>query len=377
MILRTPLIVALLLIAAQSPAQQLGQEQSVPHHLADRPDSALSIPNLLAQGRLLFNANWTDQEGGIRPLTKGTGRPLSDPSEPLSGNRAFNRISGPDANSCAGCHNEPYGIPGGGGDFVTNVFVLGQRFDFATFDPKDKIPTKGSLDEKGQPAALDTMANLRSTTGLFGSGYLEMLARQITRDLQKIRDHMKPGETKELLTKGVSYGQITKGRDGLWDVSKVQGLPRLSLLSAGSQDPPSLVIRPWHQAANVVSLREFSNNAFNQHHGIQTVERFGADTDPDGDGVMNEMTKMDVTAVVLWQASLQVPGRVIPNDPAIERAVLNGERVFSQIGCATCHIPALPLDSEGGAKGWVFTEPGPSIRPAIYARAKCRKSSSI
>ena len=170
---------------------------------------------------------------------------------------------------------------------------------------------------------------------------------------------MKAGETKELVATGVSYGQITKRRDGLWDVSKVAGLPRLSLLSAGSQDPPSLVIRPWHQAANVISLREFTNNAMNQHHGIQTVERFGADTDPDGDGVMNEMTKMDVTAITLWQASLQVPGRVIPNNPVIERAVLNGERVFRAIGCASCHIPELPLDSNGA----IFTEPGPYNPP--------------
>jgi hypothetical protein len=32
-----------------------------------------------------------------------------------------------------------------------------------------------------------------------------------------------------------------------------------------------------HQAANVVSLREFTNNAFNQHHGMQSTERFGLD----------------------------------------------------------------------------------------------------
>ena len=180
---------------------------------------------------------------------------------------------------------------------------------------------------------------------------------------------MKAGETKELVAKGVSYGQITKRRDGLWDVSKVAGLPRLSLLSAGSQDPPSLVIRPWHQAANVISLREFTNIAMNQHHGIQTVERFGADTDPDGDGVMNEMTKMDVTAVTLWQASLQVPGRVIPNNPVIERAVLNGERVFRAIGCASCHIPELPLDSNGRSlPNRVLT-----IRRGICGPGKCRR----
>jgi hypothetical protein len=53
-------------------------------------------------------------------------------SAPLLFPRNFNRISAPDANSCAGCHAVPR--VGGGGDIVANVFVLGQRFDFATFD---------------------------------------------------------------------------------------------------------------------------------------------------------------------------------------------------------------------------------------------------
>ena len=117
----------------------IGRGTSVSTHLDDGQEFAVSLGGLFVHGKRVFNANWTDQEGGGRPLTKGTGRPLSDPSHPLIGARSFNRISSPDANSCAGCHNAPYGISGGG-DFVTNVFVLGQRFDFVTFDPSDKTP---------------------------------------------------------------------------------------------------------------------------------------------------------------------------------------------------------------------------------------------
>ena len=98
----------------------------------------------------------------------------------------------------------------------------------------------------------------------------------------------------------------------MWDTSKVEGLPRMSLVAPTPIDRPTLIIRPWHQAGNVVSLREFTNNAFNHHHGIQTTERFGRDTDPDGDGFINEMTRADVTAVSVFQATLAVPGRVIP-----------------------------------------------------------------
>jgi len=349
------LLPVMLTLASCALAQPIGQELSVPTHVPDGQEFALPNSALLAHGKLLFNANWTEEEGGGRPLTKGTGRPLSDPSLPLTGSRAFNRISAPDANSCAGCHNAPYGISGGAGDFVTNVFVLGQRFDFATLDPLDKLPTRGTADEEGDVTGLATMANQRATTGLFGAGYLEMLARQITEDLQAIRATIKPGQTKDLVSKGIDYGKLTLTKTGTWDTSKVEGLPRLSLLATISSNPPTLVIRPWHQAANVVAIREFSNNAFNQHHGIQSTERFGVDTDPDGDGFTNELTRADVTAVSVFQAALQVPGRVIPRNREVEEAVLLGEKLFARIGCAGCHIPRLPLDK----KGWIYSEPNP------------------
>jgi cytochrome c peroxidase len=340
---------------AQERESSIGREVSVPSHLQDGQEFTVPLEKLLAHGKLLFNANWTEQEGGGRPLTKGTGRPLSDPSRPLTGSRAFNRISAPDANSCAGCHNAPYGISGGGGDFVTNVFLLGQRFDFMTFDPNDKLATRGTVDETGRAATLQTAADLRATTGMFGSGYLEMIARQMTEELQHIRSSIRPGETKELVAKGIHFGELTLTRAGLWDTSQVEGLGRLSLLSKGSNDPPSLIIRPWHQASNAVSLREFTNTAFNQHHGIQSSERFGLNADPDGDGFKNELTRADVTAVTVWQATLQVPGRVIPRDAEIERAILIGERAFEKIGCAACHVPRLPLDKQG----WIYSEPNP------------------
>jgi hypothetical protein len=56
---------------------------------------------------------------------------------------------------------------------------------------------------------------------------------------------------------------------------------RITTVSAPwrSIDPPTLLIRPWHQAGNSVSLRDFTNTSFNHHHGIQSTERFGANTD--------------------------------------------------------------------------------------------------
>src|SRR5712692_10941067 len=167
-----------------SGATPIGREVAVPRHLQDGEEYQLPLPQLVEHGKKLFTAVWTDQEGGGRPLTKGTGAPLTDPTQPLLFPRNFNRLSAPEANSCAGCHAQPFGIPGGGGDIVANVFVLGQRFDFATFDRINTRPTKGAMDELGNFVTQQTLANSRATLGLFGSGFIEMLARQMTADLR-------------------------------------------------------------------------------------------------------------------------------------------------------------------------------------------------
>jgi hypothetical protein len=337
----------------------IGQEVAAKQRLADGQEFELTILQLLKHGERFFEANWTIQEGGGRPLTKGTGNPVSDPAAPLLFPRNFNRISAPDANSCAGCHNAPFGISGGGGDFVTNVVVLGQRFDHATFDHEDLLPTRGAVDEVGDFVLAGTIGNSRGTLGMFGSGYIEMLARQITMDLQAIRNTIAPGQSKPLVSKGISFGTLARDAAGAWDTSAVEGLPAPSLASTGPDNPPNLIVRPFHQAGAVISVRQFTNNAMNHHHGIQPTERFGTGTDPDGDGFANEMSRAEVTATSLFQAAMGVPGRVIPRNDAIESAVLNGEIKFRAVGCDSCHVPWLPLPQQG----WIFTEPNPFNPP--------------
>jgi hypothetical protein len=337
-------------------APVIGREVGVPQHLRNGEEYRRSISQLLRHGRTLFEAVFTTQEGAGRPLSKGTGAPVSDPSSPLLFPRAFNRISAMDANSCGSCHSIPF--LGGGGHFTANAFLVAQRFDFLTFDQDDTILLRGSRDERGVPVKLQSF-NSRGSVGMFGSGFVEMLARQITFDLRAIRDATAPGESRALTSKDISYGRIARRGDGTWDTSGVEGIPATSLVTTGPTDPPSLVIRPFHQSGTVISLREFTNQAFNHHLGIQTEERFGLDADPDGDGFENELTRADVTAASIFQATLPVPGRVIPNDRTIERAVLTGEQRFEELGCASCHRPALPLDN----RGWTFSEPNPFNAP--------------
>ena len=344
----------------QHPNSQIGREVAIPAHLQDGEEFTTPITDLIRFGGKLFNAKFTAQEGAGRPLSKGTGAPISDPSSPLVFPRNFDRISSPDANACSGCHNAP--IPGAGGDRVTEVFVLAQRFDHLTLDHNDGIATRGAVDESGKFVTMENATNDRKTIGMNGSGFVEMLARQMTADLQTERDATPPGRSTQLISKGVSFGILMHNADGTWNTSQVQGLAAPSLSSKGT-NPPSLIIRPLHQAGNVVSVRQFSNNAFNHHHGMQPEERFGLNTDPDGDGFTNELSTADLTAVSMFQATLAVPGRVIPNDPAVERANLIGEAVFEKIGCATCHA-TLPLTANNnpglpGQPGWIYFEPNP------------------
>lgn len=341
---------------AQSQDDNIGREVAIPRHLENGEEFTTSLNRLIRFGQQLFTAQFTIQEGAGRPLTKGTGAPVSDPSSRLVFPRNFDRLSSPEANACSGCHNAP--VVGGGGDRVTEVFVLAQRFDHMTFDHNDGITTRGALDEAGKFVTMENGTNDRKTVGMSGSGFLEMVARQMTADLQTIAAATPPGSSRHLASKGVSFGIITHNSNGTWNTSQVVGLPAPSLQTGGTT-PPSLIILPYHQAGAVVSIRQFTNNAMNHHHGMQSEERFGHDTDPDDDGVMNELTVADLTAISLFQATMAVPGRVIPRNARIEAAVLNGERLFNQIGCNNCHMNALPLNN----RGWIYSEPNPYNPP--------------
>ena len=226
----------------------------------------------------------------------------------------------------------------------------GAAVRFCDFNTGDSISTKGALDERGVPVTLQSIADSRKTVGMFGSGFIEMLARQITADLQAIRDATVPGTSRNLISKGIFFGRIVRRPDGTWDTSQIQGIPAPGLVTS-DRTPPDLIIRPFHQAGNVISLRQFTNNAYNHHHGIQSEERFGLGVDADGDGFVNELTRADMTAAVLFQATLPVPVQVVPNEERFATAIRNGGVQFMRIGCGGCHIPKLPLDKEG----WIYT----------------------
>ena len=317
------------LLAGGAMAATIGDGPVVEEHMSEAAIEAGQVPfdQIFAHGQLLFSAKFNMFDGQSRPGTTGGGAARLPGSAPR-----FVRTSAPDANSCAGCHNDP--VRGGGGDIVANVFVLAQTLDLITESVSGQF------------------SNERNTLGMQGSGAIEMLAREMTADLQAIRDEAvtianETGRStrRALDTKGVNFGFITAHAGSQLDLSEVEGINA------------DLIVRPFHQKGAVISLREFTNNAMNHHHGMQSAERFGAartgSDDFDQDGVSDELSVGDITATTIYQAALNVPGQVLPDDPAALRAVIRGERRFETVGCADCHTPSLKLASAE------FSEPNP------------------
>lgn len=290
-------------------------------------------PRIISGGRRLFEAHFNRLDGAGRPASTGDSKPTLRTR--LEGN-GFSRTSGMDANSCAGCHNQPR--IGGSGEFAANVFVGAQLRD----------PPTSSI--------LPQVTSERNSIGLFGAGFVEMLAREMTADLQGQRDaalrHARETNRSEpvrLSSKGISFGSIVASPDGSYDASSLQGID------------PDLVVKPFSFKGVVTSLREFAVNALNHHHGMQAIERFGWERtglrDFDDDGVPVELTVGQITALVLFQASLEAPSQVLPAAPARRNAARRGRTLFLQVGCGECHVPALSLNTR------VFMEPNPYNRP--------------
>lgn len=337
------LVVPMLVCAARGTfgddSTGVADEAAIPGHVqqGDIDEGRWTISNLVEAGRRLFVARFTSLDGAGRPMSTGRNEPQGRASTP----RAYDRGLGPDANSCASCHRDP--VIGGSGDFVANVFV--------------------GLGERQQPTSsiAATFSNERGTPEMHGTGVVELLAREMSHALQAIRDEAmavarstRADCRRQLMAKGVSFGWITALADGSLKFDEIEGVDH------------DLVVKPFGAKGIFGSLREFTINALNLHHGMQAEERFGHDqtgeSDYDRDGIRDEITVGDVTALTLFQALLPMPGRAMPMDETARENVTHGERLFREVGCAACHVPEMTLDSP------IFTEPGPfNVRGTLKA----------
>ena len=249
-------------------------------------------------------------------------------------NHTPERVTGPNAQACNECHNAPF--DDGAGEAASNVI----RDPFRT----------------GQLSAFIN----RNTPHVFAPGAIQRLAEEMTAALHQIRQNAvdsacRRGAVRMPLTvQGISFGVIRAMRTQRFpckvnvDTSGVNGVA------------PDLIIRPFQWKGSVAFLRDFVRGAGHNELGMQGVEIAGDHVDGDFDGVADELTIGDVTALTVYQAAQPRPttllelaqlGLIEPLPPEQVNAIHQGSTIFAQIGCTACHVPTLKIGSP------IFSEP--------------------
>ncbi len=244
------------------------------------------------------------------------------------------RSTGPNAQSCNDCHRIP--SDDGAGLISSNVV----RDPFHGGAPGQTIQ--------------------RNTPHLFGAGALQRLAEEMTEVLQAARlsagaEACSSGQTvtRKLVVKGIGFGVIKATPKGApckptFDVSGVVGVAS------------DLVVRPYQWKGSVAFLRDFNRDASHNELGLQPIELVGENVDGDHDGIVDEMTVGDQTALAVYLASQPRPttktelaslGLVDPIPATEATAISTGRKLFESIKCSSCHSPSLLIDNP------VFSEP--------------------
>ena len=267
---------------------------------------------------------------------------------------------GPNAELLRRLSQAPHAIAGGGGDFATNVFVQAERFDFVTFDrpmpwSREDRWTRRSVRQrcKGWQHAIHSGAVWRRVS--------RDVARQMTQDMQAVRDSMLPGQSKPLVSKGVSFGVLAGRADGAWEPPRSKGFRPRACSCPGPRPSPVWQYDLGTSPEAASSLREFTNTAYN----VIMVSRRPSDSESaqsHGDGVSNEMTRGDVTAVVAF--SPRCRSRSGYSERWRDRTGCARRRArVRTIRCTECHVASLPLER----RGWTYRNLARSTWRGIFA----------
>lgn len=241
-------------------------------------------------------------------------------------NTSFLRVNGLDGQTCLECHS-----------------ILS----------RDEIPMTFAIGGHGginnnpifQPTTID-INNLQSnefafTDGrfinppfLYGTGGVELLSQEITKNLQNIREKagtLPIGTTLKLESHGISFGTIT---------SNGNGTVTLNIDSGGYAIDEDLVVRPFGRKGEFFSIRDFDVGAMKFHFGIEPVENVGENVDGDGDGVVNEVGVGHLSALSIFISSMPRPIE------EYSKHLHDGFEIFKEIGCSSCHIPETQSESK-------------------------------
>lgn len=339
-------LMSALVVSAAAMADE-GPNRTVRTTQAEITSGSLSLTEIRLRGRIMFATPFNKADGfGEAPGATAADRRKNGSRGSIQGNGTFTRINGLDSQTCAECHGilssttVPFKFAVGGSGTMNNTVLGGGGASFVNInDDAGQINDPDGFGTTGQQNINGRTIN---PPIVFGSGGIELVGNEMTADLQalKAQADANPGTPVDLVTKGVSFGTLIANGDGTYDASGVVGV---------NNDPSSstfLCIQPFGRKGDNITTRTFDQGALAFHHGMQAVEVLAANLgiteeeaaaiDPDGDGVPNEVTVGELSAMNIYNAMLEKPRKLRARGKA-----RRGERLFSEIGCAECHVPAM------------------------------------
>jgi len=363
-ILRTliPLVSTISLFVGPVSAQRRALAPEIEINQATLMSGGYPFRKVVESGRHLFSTPFTtDDAYGEGP----DGPRLSTQSIYGAPGFGYLRLNGLDAQSCFECHftigsdhlfdtqsqalSRKVGVMAGAGGIAANVF--------------------------NNPSFPDPLVTfIRNPPHVFGAGYTQQLAEEMTLELMAQRDAARLAAMDapdapviaHFKSKGSSYGSgefvYTGGKAPSDPKAVLLGNPKAAFsedyanLEGVSED---LVIRPFQWKGIASNARNFVKDALNFHFSVQAEERWyravgGAivitQTDQDRDGVHNELQPGNVTALTAFVLSVRPPARQIP--AGLESVAVRGEDLFlgndpafpqGSQSCASCHVPSLTM----------------------------------
>jgi len=268
----------------------------------------------------------------------------------LQGNGTFQRIGGLDAQNCLECHGivsmrttpMRFGIGGVGGVNSTVMGAGGNTFVDLNLQGRSNGVKKSNIDGR-----------VINPPFIFGAGGIELLANEMTEELQAIVAQAKATDgTYDLVAKGIEFGSITSS-GGIIDASNAEGTFNL--------DPTSeefLVVAPFGRKGSEKSTRTFDVGAMSFHFGMRVDDG----VDHDGDGVVNEVTQGEMSALSVFVGTAQTPFAKKAKGEA-----LRGRQLMNDMGCTECHVPSMETNSKilGFRFPEIAQEPSANIHTSV------------
>ena len=288
---------------------------------SDVENGQVSFRELRRLGMLMFTTPFNKHDGygdGDYDPTLPNRSEFSGNRPALQNNGTFLRVNGLDAQTCLECHTitSNASVPadlgvGGVGGFSQNPMPGTAFIDVADTEQNGFARMNGRL---------------INPPFLFGSGGVELVGLEMTQELQELKAFAiaNPGTVVTLETKGVNFGTIIADANGHIDHSGIEGIDE------------DLVVRPFGRKGEFETIRNFDVGATAFHFGMQANEHFGPDTDQDNDGVFNELTLGDLSALSIFNTTMDRPFE-LPLDSRGRK----GRNLFRAIGCTDCHVPVL------------------------------------